>query len=81
MKEQASRPTKDPTRLALQGQELTVDLSCQSRRRLSRKPERNKDHTTLGRTGSMPYNQPRLIADDWNRYLGTSETTPTRRPR
>ena len=37
MREQASCPTKDPTRLVLQGQGLTVDPSCQSRCGLSRK--------------------------------------------
>ena len=40
MKEQASCPIKDPTRLALQGQGLTVDPSCQSCRGLSRKQQR-----------------------------------------
>ncbi len=37
MREQASCPTEDPTRLALQGQGLTVDPSFQSRCGLSRK--------------------------------------------
>ena len=81
MEEQASCPTNDPTRLALQGQGLTVDPSCQSSRGLSRKQEGNRNHTTLGRTWSMPYNQPGLAVDDRNRYIGTLETTPNRRPR
>ncbi len=42
MQEQASCPTKDPTRLTLPGQGLTVDPSCQSRRGLSRKQEGNR---------------------------------------
>ncbi len=40
MKEQASCLLKDPTRLALQGQGLTVNPSCQSCRGLSRKQQR-----------------------------------------
>ncbi len=58
MEEQASCPTKDPTWLALQGQGLTVDPSCRSRRALSWKQEENRNHTTLGRIGSMPYDLP-----------------------
>ncbi len=42
MEEQASCPTKDPKRLALQGQGLTVDPSCWSRRGLSQKKERKQ---------------------------------------
>ncbi len=73
MEEQASCPTKDPTWLALQGQGLTVDLSCQSRRGLSRKQVRDRNHTTLGRIGSPPYNQPGLAVDDRERYIETLE--------
>ncbi len=40
MKERASCPLEDPMRLALQGQGLTVNPSCQSCRRLSRKQQR-----------------------------------------
>ncbi len=46
MREQVSCPTKDPTRLALQGQGLTVDPSCQSCCGLSRKQ--------LKKTGIIP---------------------------
>ena len=58
MKEQASCLTEDPTRLALQGQGLTFDPSCQSRRGLSKKKERNRNHTTFGKIGNTPYRQP-----------------------
>ncbi len=81
MKEQASCPTKDPMRLALQGQGLTVDPSCQSRRGLSRKQEGNRNHITLERIGDTPYDQPGLTVDDRKRYIGTLETTPNRRSR
>ncbi len=43
MKEQASCPIKDATRLALQGQGLTVDPSCQSCRGLSWKQQRKQE--------------------------------------
>ena len=81
MKEQASCPTKDPTRLALQGQGLTVDPSCQSRCRLSRKQEGNRNHTTLGRIGSTPYSQPGLEVDDQKHHIGTKGMTPHGHPR
>ncbi len=81
MKEQTSCPTKDPTRLVLQGQGLTVDPSCQSRRGLSKKQERNRNHTTLGRIGSMPYSQPGLGVDDQKHHIGTKGITPNGRPR
>ncbi len=81
MEEQASCPTKDPMRLALQGQGLTVNPSCQSRHGLSRKQEENRNHTTLGRIGNTPYNQPGLTVDDWRRYIGSWKATPSRRPR
>ncbi len=43
MREQASCSIKDPTRLALQGQRLTVDPSCQFCRGLSRKQQRKQE--------------------------------------
>ncbi len=81
MKEQANCPIEDPTRLALQGQGLTVDPSCQSRRGLSKKQERNRNHTTLGRIGNTLYNQPGLTVDDQKYHIGTLETTPNGHPR
>ncbi len=81
MEEQASCPTEDPMRLALQSQGLTVDPSCQSRRGLSQKQEGNRNHPTLGRIGSTPYDQPGLAVNDQKRYIGTLETTPNRRSR
>ncbi len=81
MEERTSCPTKDPTRLVLQGQGLTVDPSCQSRSGLSKKQERNRNHTTLGRIGSTPYNQPGLGVGDQEHHIGTLETTPNRHPR
>ena len=80
MREQASCPTKDPMQLALQGQGLTVDPSCRSRRGLSRKQVRNRNHTISGGIGSTPYDQPGLTVDDRKHYIGTLETTPSRRP-
>ncbi len=73
MREQASCPTKDLTRLALQGQGLPVDPSCQSYRGLSQKQRK--------KTGITPYDQPGLAADDRNRYIGTWEITPDVSPR
>ncbi len=81
MKERASCPTEDPTRLVLQGQGLTVDLSCQSHRGLSKKLIKNRNHTTRGRIGSMPCNQPGLGVDDQKYHIGTMEITPNRHPR
>ncbi len=49
MEEQASCPPKDPTRLALQGQRLTVDPSCQSRRRVVTKARRKQESHHLGK--------------------------------
>ncbi len=60
MKEQTSCPTKDPTRLVLQGQGLTVDPSCQSRRGLSRKQEGNRNHTTWEGSGARLITSPDL---------------------
>ncbi len=80
MKEQASCPTEDPTRLVLQGQGLTVDPSWQSRRGLSKKLTENRNHTTMGRIGSKPCNQPRLGVDDQPHHIGTMEITPNRHP-
>ncbi len=60
MREQASCPTKDPMQLALQGQGLTVDPSCRSRRGLSRKQVRNRNHTISGGIGSTPLTSPDL---------------------
>ncbi len=80
MEERTSCLTKDPTRLVLQGQGLTVDPSCQSRRGLSRKRKGNKNHTTLGRIGSTPYSQPGLTVNDRKHYIGTLEATSDRRP-
>ncbi len=81
MKEQTSCPTKDPMRLVLQGQGLTVDPSCRSRRGLSRKQERNRNHTILGRIGSTPYNQFGLGLEDQKYHIRTLETTPNGLPR
>ncbi len=81
MEEQASCPTKDPTRLALQGQGLTVDPSCQSRCGLSKKQEGHRNHTILERIGNTPYNQPGLGADDQKHHIGAKEITPNRHPR
>ncbi len=81
MKEQTSCPTKDPTWLVLQGQGLTVDPSCRSHHGLSRKQERNRNPTTLGKIGSMPYNQPGLGVDDQKHHIGTKGITPHGHPR
>ncbi len=80
MKERVSCPTEDPTRLVLQGQGLTVDPSCQSRRGLSKRSTRNRNHTTTGRITNTPYNQPGLRVVDQKHHIGTLETTPNRHP-
>ncbi len=36
----------------------------------------NRNHTTLGRIGSMPYDQPGLAADDRSHHTGTWKITP-----
>ncbi len=80
MNERTSCPTKDQTWLVLQGQGLTVDPSCRSRRGLSRKQEGNRNHTTLGRIGSTPYNQHGLEVDDQEHHIETKRITPPRHP-
>ncbi len=80
MKEQASCPTEDPTRLVLQGQGLTVGPSCRSRRGLSKKLTKTRNYTTLGKIGSTPYSQHGLGIDDQKHPIGTKEITPSRHP-
>ncbi len=74
MEERASCQTEDPTRLVLQGQGLTVDLSCQSRRGLSKKSTRNRNHTTMGKIRNMPYDRPGLRIATQKHHIGTLET-------